>query len=439
MILAAGRGTRLKSTQSKVLHPIGGLPLVGHCLRLAQQVGIPRTTLVISPDLEHSVSSLKEQTGAPFSYIVQDPPGGTGEAAQIALKGAPEKAQWILVLYGDTPLVPPAVLRALLAKAQENPKTGVCVLAMRLQEPAGYAHLVETPDGKSLSAIIEEKEASPEAHRLPLCNAGLLLYHEVASSLVPRMRPRGRQESFLTDIVSLAHAEGWINSYVEGPAEGLRGANTRADLAALERTFQERARAEAMEAGVTLVDPASVFFSYDTQLAPDVTVLPHVFFKKGVQVGSGSRIGPFCVLEGVSVGSDALIGPFAHLRPGARLEDRVRVGNFVEIKNAHVKEGAKINHLSYIGDASLGKACNIGAGTITCNYDGLRKHKTIIGDKAFIGSNTALVAPVEVAKEAVIGAGSTITRDIPEGVLALTRADLTIVSEYKRKKSCAES
>ncbi|MDR0662399.1 MAG: bifunctional UDP-N-acetylglucosamine diphosphorylase/glucosamine-1-phosphate N-acetyltransferase GlmU [Holosporales bacterium] len=437
VILAAGKGMRLRSSLPKALHPIGGLPLIGHCLRTAYQLGVLETTLVISPDLP--LTPWSEELGIPFSSQIQDPPRGTGEAVCIALKDLPSTAEWVLVLYGDTPLIPSEILQSLLSKAQENPKTGVVVLAMRPQEAAGYARLIETPDRQGLMALVESEEVRSDTQSLPLCNAGLLLHRTVATTLIPRIRPRQGREIFLTDIVALAHAEGWHNTYVEGSSAHLRGANTRMDLAALEQTFQEEARQRALRAGVTLMAPETVFFSYDTYLAADVTVFPHVFFGKGVQVESRSRIGPFCVLEGVSVGQNASIGPFARLRPGTCLEEGVRIGNFVETKNAYVAAGTKINHLSYIGDASLGEKCNIGAGTITCNYDGQHKHKTTLGDRVFVGSNTALVAPVCIAKEAVIGAGSTITGDIPEGALGLTRTDLKIVPEFHKRRKTSRS
>jgi bifunctional UDP-N-acetylglucosamine pyrophosphorylase/glucosamine-1-phosphate N-acetyltransferase len=427
----------LQSSLPKVLHPIGGLPLIGHCLRTVHQLGILKTTLVIPPDLP--LTPWSEELGIPFSSQIQDPPRGTGEAVCIALKDLPSAAEWVLVLYGDTPLISSETLQNLLYKAQENPKTGVVVLAMRPQEAAGYSRLVETPDRQGLMALVENEEADSDTQSLSLCNAGLLLHRTVATTLIPRIRPRQGREIFLTDIVALAHAEGWHNAYVEGSATHLRGANTRMDLAALEQTFQEEARRCALAAGVTLVAPETVFFSYDTHLAADVTIFPHVFFGKGVRVNSKSRIGPFCVLEGVSVSQNASIGPFARLRPGTCLEEGVRIGNFVEIKNAYVAAGTKINHLSYIGDASLGEKCNIGAGTITCNYDGQHKHKTTLGDRVFVGSNTALVAPVCIAKEAVIGAGSTITCDVPEGALGLTRTNLKIVPEFRKKRKISHS
>ncbi|MDR1910415.1 MAG: bifunctional UDP-N-acetylglucosamine diphosphorylase/glucosamine-1-phosphate N-acetyltransferase GlmU [Holosporales bacterium] len=438
VVLAAGKGARMQSCHPKVLHPVGGLPLLGHCIRTAQLCGIPKITAVVSPDLQEVISHFPAHVidvdTARLSLVVQDPPRGTGEAVQRALHEMLDSTNWALVLYGDTPLVTKEMLQSLLLKAQERARTGVVLLAMHPQEAAMYARLIPTTDGHGIKAVVEAEEASEHELAHPLCNAGMLLHREVALHLLPQIMPRQGREIFLTDIVALAHANGWHCTYTEASAEALRGANTRADLAALERTFQERARTDAMAHGVTLIDPETVYFSYDTHLEPDVTVLPHVFFDKRVQVGAGSRIGPFCVLEDVTVGKNAVVGPFARLRPGTTIDDRVHVGNFVEIKNAHIEEGTKVNHLSYIGDASLGKACNIGAGTITCNYDGREKHKTIIEDGAFIGSNTALVAPVRVGKEAIIGAGSTITRDIPEKALGLTRAPLEIVSEFRKRK-----
>jgi bifunctional UDP-N-acetylglucosamine pyrophosphorylase/glucosamine-1-phosphate N-acetyltransferase len=436
VVLAAGKGSRMRSCVPKVLHPVGGLSLLGHCLKAVQKCGIPHIAIVVSPDLQEITQYLPSDAGIEtrlLSVVVQDPPRGTGEAVQYALQKMPATAQWMLVLYGDTPLVTPAMLQSLLRKAQERPQTGIVLLAMHPEEATGYARLIPTSDGHGISAVIEAEEASSYELNLPLCNAGMLLHREVAINLLHHITPRQGREVYLTDIVALANAKGWHCTYIEESAEALRGANTCSDLATLERTFQQRARTEAMDHGVALIAPETVYFSYDTCLEPGVTVFPYVFFDKKVRVGTGSRIGPFCVLEDVTVGKNAIIGPFARLRPGTELGDCVRIGNFVEIKNARLSEGAKVNHLSYIGDASLGKACNIGAGTITCNYDGTKKHKTTIGDGAFIGSNTALVAPVNVGKEAIIGAGSTITQDIPEAALGITRAELKIVSEFRQR------
>jgi bifunctional UDP-N-acetylglucosamine pyrophosphorylase/glucosamine-1-phosphate N-acetyltransferase len=426
----------MRSRVPKVLHPVGGLPLLGHCLKTVQKCGISHIAVVVSPDLRKVEQHLPSDAGIDttlLSVVVQDPPRGTGEAVQYARQKMPAAAQWMLVLYGDTPLVTPEMLQSLLRKAQECPQTGIVLLAMHPKEAAGYARLVPTTDGRGISAVIEAEEASDHELSLPLCNAGMLLHREVVLNLLHQITPRQGREVFLTDIVALASANGWHCTYVEESAEALRGSNTCADLAALEHIFQKHARAKAMAHGVALIAPETVYFSYNTYLEPDVTVFPYVFFDKKVHVGAGSRIGPFCVLEGVIVGKNVVVGPFARLRPGTELADCVRIGNFVEVKNACLAEGAKVNHLSYIGDAFLGKACNIGAGTITCNYDGVTKHKTTIGDGAFIGSNTALVAPVNVGKEATIGAGSTITHDIPEEALGITRAELKIVSGFRQR------
>jgi bifunctional UDP-N-acetylglucosamine pyrophosphorylase/glucosamine-1-phosphate N-acetyltransferase len=305
-------------------------------------------------------------------------------------------------------------------------KTGVVVLAMKPDEDAGYAKLVAGPD-ETLFAIVEEKDAASYNLRdgcrfLSLCNAGMLIRRQVAEQFLDKLPPSLiTKETYITNIVELAREAGWTCHYVVGNAEELRGVNTRADLAAVEKSFQERARRAAMDSGVGLIAPETVYFSYDTVVEPDVTIHPFVTFGPGTVIRSGGEIKSFCVIENAEIKSGAIIGPFARIRPGSIIQERAHIGNFVEIKKSTVGVGAKINHLSYIGDASIGDEVNIGAGTITCNYDGFKKHQTTIGNKASIGANSSLVAPVNIGAGAILGAGSVITEDVPEDALALER------------------
>jgi bifunctional UDP-N-acetylglucosamine pyrophosphorylase/glucosamine-1-phosphate N-acetyltransferase len=359
----------------------------------------------------------------PAEAAVQEKPLGTAHAARAAESALKGFRGDVLIVFGDTPLVRPMTLRKLIKARRARADRAVAVMGFHPPDPGPYGRLITGADG-ALERIVEAKDASPEQKAVRLCNGGIMAAE--APRLFELLREidnrNAKSEFYLTDLVAVARRHGLDCAAVEGEAEDVVGINSRAELAAAEEMLQQRLRAAAMAAGVTLIDPASVWFCADTKLARDVTVEPHVVFGPGVAVAEGARIRAFSHLEGARVGAGAVVGPYARLRPGSRIEANARIGNFVEVKNARVDTGAKVNHLSYIGDARVGAKANVGAGTITCNYDGFGKHFTSIGKGAFIGSNTALVAPVKVGQGAIVGAGSVITRDVPGDALAVERA-----------------
>jgi len=419
IVLAAGEGTRMASDLPKVLHPLGGMPLLHHALRAGAALG-PAARVVVAGHGAEAVAEAAQAAAPDARLVVQVPRLGTAHAvlqAAQALEGFRGDA---LVLYGDTPFIRPETLAAMrAARAQHD----IVVLGFEAADPQSrYGRLVMA--GERLEAIVEWAEAGPEERAIRLCNSGVLCADagrlmELAGA-VGNANAKG--EYYLTDIVALARARGLSAGVVRCDEAETLGVNTRAELAGAEAVFQARARAAAMAGGATLVAPETVFLAADTALGRDVTVEPHVVFGPGVMVEAGARIRAFSHLEGCHIGALAEIGPFARLRPGADLGERARVGNFVEVKAARLGPGAKANHLSYIGDADVGENANIGAGTITCNYDGVAKHRSEIGAGAFIGSDTMLVAPVRVGAGAITGSGSVITEDVPPGALALGRA-----------------
>jgi bifunctional UDP-N-acetylglucosamine pyrophosphorylase/glucosamine-1-phosphate N-acetyltransferase len=421
VILAAGLGTRMKSDLPKALHPVAGRPMVGHILATARTLGAAEIVVVIGPEMADHAADF-----APAKVALQTDRHGTADAVKAAAASLGDFAGDVLVAYGDTPLVRPRTYAALLAARRDGGDPAVAVLGFRPADPTDYGRLIVDADG-ALEAIVETRDASPEQREIELCNSGLMAIDgaRLTALLDSIGNDNAKGEFYLTDIVAVARAAGFDCAHIEGADDDeLIGVNSRADLAVAEAVFQTRARAEAMAGGATLVDPTTCFFSADTRCGRDVRIEPNVVFGPGVTIGDRVVIRAFCHIEGASIGDDAAIGPFARIRPGAELGSNVRVGNFVEVKNARLHDGAKANHLSYIGDAEIGADTNIGAGTITCNYDGVGKHKTDIGPGAFIGSNTALVAPVRIGAGAVVGAGSVITRDVDDGSLATTRAPL---------------
>ncbi len=413
IILAAGLGTRMKSALPKAMHPIAGRPMLQHLVAACEQV-FDRIVVVTGPDMP----SL-EKAAAPHPTVVQAERLGTGHAALQAaplLDGADGDAA---VLYADNPLITVATLRALRAARAQ---AGLALLAMRPADPAKYGRLVQGEDG-GIDRVVEWADASEAERAIGLCNAGVVCapVADLFRWLRAVRNDNAKGEYYLTDIVALARAEGIACRAVEAPEEELRGINSRVELAAAEAVVQQRLRLAAMENGATLVVPETVFFSHDTRLGRDVVVQPHVVFGPGVTVGDGVEINAFSHLVGAEVHDAAIIGPYARLRPGTEVQRGAHVGNFVELKATTLGVGAKANHLSYLGDASIGDGANIGAGTLTCNYDGVSKYRTEIGAGAFIGSDTALVAPVKVGDRALVAAGSVITEDVPENALALAR------------------
>src|SRR5579863_516635 len=408
VILAAGFGTRMKSSLPKTLHKIAGRSMLRHLLASAEQV-FDRIVVVIGPEMD-----AVRKEAAPHACVVQQDRCGTAHAALMA---APEFGDGkVAVLYADNPLIQPDTLRRLLK--HDAP---LAMLAFRPDDPAHYGR-VFMHDG-SVERIVEWADASEAERAEGLCNAGMLC--AASSDMLRWLRDvradNAKKEYYLTDVIALAHAEGARVAAIEAPAEEVAGINSRRELAAAEAVVQARLRIAAMDAGVTMTDPSSVFLCVDTQFAPDVTIESNVVFGPGVRVGRGTEILAFCHLVGCTIGERCIVGPFARIRPVTVLAEAVHIGNFVEVKASSLGIGAKANHLTYLGDAEIGAATNIGAGTITCNYDGYNKHLTTIGAHAFIGSDTALVAPVTVGDGAIVAAGSVITEDVPSDALAVAR------------------
>ncbi len=416
VILAAGHGTRMKSATPKVLHEVAGRPMLDWALALAAESGCENITVVYGAHASE-VGARAEAAGA--KTAVQDPPQGTGHAVLCAKEELAGFEGDLVVLYADTPLIGAGTVERTFAIKRD---AAVAALGFEPEEPGAYGRLITNEDG-SLERIVEARDASAEELAVRLCNSGVMaadakLMFELLSEVG---NDNAKGEYYLTDIVALARGRGLACAAVTGEADEFLGVNSRADLAAAEAAFQQTRRADAMAAGVTLTAPETVFFSYDTALANDVIVEPNVVFAPGVRVASGATIRAFSHLEGADVAGGAVIGPYARLRPGAEIGEGAKVGNFVEVKKARLDKGAKVNHLTYIGDAELGAHVNVGAGTITCNYDGYGKHKTVIGAGAFIGSNSSLVAPVTIGAGAFVGSGSVVTDDVPDDALAVAR------------------
>ena len=439
LVLAAGEGTRMRSRQPKVLHAVGGRPLIAHVLAAVGRLG-GRTAVVVGPGHGDVVAEVK-RVAPDAEVFVQAERRGTAHAVLAARPAIARGADDILVVFGDTPLIAPATLDRLRGALANG--AAVAVLGFRPVDPTGYGRLVV--ENGQLVAIREEKDASAAERALTLCNAGVMaLDGRHALALLERIDDRNaKQEFYLTDAVALARAQNLAVVATEIEEDEVRGINTRAQLAEAEAVLQRRLREQWLDAGVTMVAPETVFLSADTKLALDVVIEPHVVFGAGVTVEEGAVIRAFSHLEGAHVGKGARVGPFARLRPGAELGADVHIGNFVEVKAAVVEAGAKANHLAYIGDARVGEGSNIGAGTIVCNYDGVAKHHTDIGKGAFIGSNSSLVAPVSVGAGAYVATGSVITDNVPADALAIARSRQTIkenrASSLRSRKSAGKT
>jgi bifunctional UDP-N-acetylglucosamine pyrophosphorylase/glucosamine-1-phosphate N-acetyltransferase len=416
LVLAAGLGTRMESEHPKVMHQLAGRPMVAHLLETVEALTPERVAVVVGPGMSELAAVV-----APHLVCVQHKRLGTGDAVKAGQASLEDFTGPVLVLYGDTPLVSEATMRAAATACAAG--AAVVVVGFRPVDSGDYGRLV-TDDTGALIGIVEAKEASPAQLEIGLCNSGLMAIsgQHLSGLLAGLNNDNIKGEYYLTDIVAMAHGAGLQTAVVEAGEAELMGINKRSELAAAEAIVQNELRTRAMDKGATLVDPLTVWLAHDTQLGRDVTIHPNVVFGPGVRVGDDVEIKSFSHLEGASVAAGAVIGPFARLRPGADIGAGARVGNFVEIKAAVLGAGAKANHLSYIGDATVGAGANIGAGTITCNYDGFDKHQTVIGANAFIGSNTALVAPVTIGDGAIVAAGSTIGRDVAADALAIERA-----------------
>jgi len=416
VVLAAGKGVRMKSVRPKVLHAIGGQPMLGHVLATAKTLKADRIVVVAAADAE-GVAQLAASAGA--ASAVQKEQLGTGDAVRAAESTLRNFSGNVLVLFGDAPLVTAQTLRKLIARLDG---ADIVALGFRPADATGYGRMVTK--GGTLERIVEHKDASEEERRIGLCFAGPMAGKAATLfELLKTIDTRNAQgEYYLTDLVAAAGKRGLRCGFAEAATEEMLGVNSRADLATAEAAFQERRRRELMDAGVTFIDPATVYLSADTVIESDATVGPFVVFGPNVTVRKGAEIRAFCHIEGAEVGAGAIVGPFARLRPGAVLEEGVHIGNFVEVKNSRIEKGAKANHLAYLGDTRVGAKANIGAGTITCNYDGFQKTKTDIGKDVFVGSNATLVAPVKIGDGAYVAAGSVVTDDIEADAMAFGRA-----------------
>jgi bifunctional UDP-N-acetylglucosamine pyrophosphorylase/glucosamine-1-phosphate N-acetyltransferase len=436
IVLAAGEGTRMRSAMPKALHAICGRSLLAHVLSAAMKAGGGEIAVVVGPD--HDAVAAEARALAPNAMIFeQKQRRGTAHAVLAARQAIACGADDIFVMFADTPLVRPQTLIDLRTALRRG--AAVAVLGFRPANPTGYGRLLTR--GNELMAIREERDATPEERKIALCNGGLMaLSGKSALAILDRIgNDNAKSEYYLTDAVAIAYDMGLKAVAIETGEDDMRGINTKAQLAESEAVLQKRLRAAALEAGVTMIAPETVFLCADTKFGKDVTIEPNVVFGPGVTIADGATIHAFSHLEGAHVGKGARVGPFARLRPGANLGPDVHIGNFVEVKEAKIEAGAKANHLSYIGNARVGAGANVGAGTITCNYDGIAKHRTDIGKGAFIGSNSSLVAPVKIGDRAYVGSGSVVTKNVPADALTLERAEQRIKPGWAKRLRALKS
>ena len=419
IILAAGKGTRMESDLPKVLHHLAGAPMLLHVMKSSATLE-PEQLVIIAGHGADAVGAVARDYSETAQVVLQSEQLGTGHAVSQAKSALADCTGDVIVLYGDTPFVRPETLQALLAARKT---ADIVLLGFQAANAGRYGRLVM--QGSAVSRIVEYKDASEQERAITFCNSGVICAKaDVLFSLLEAVgNDNASKEYYLTDIVQLANDRNLSVAAVHCDEAETMGINSRAELAQAEASFQSRTRMEMMALGVSLTAPETVYFAYDTVLGRDSQVEPNVVFGPGVTVENGARIRAFSHLEGCHISSGAVVGPYARLRPGTELAENVRIGNFVEIKNARIEDGAKVNHLSYIGDANIGEASNIGAGTVTCNYDGVGKHRTEIGASVFIGSNTMLVAPVTVGDAAMTASGSVITKNVEPGALAIARSE----------------
>ncbi len=419
IVLAAGKGTRMKSDLHKVLHPIASHPMLLHLLGSIGEVGVART-VIVAGDRREQIEAALAGTGS--EVVVQEPQLGTAHAALQAKAALADFSGLVLVCFGDVPFLAAATVRRLCEALSSGAK--VAVLGFRPDDTAAYGRIIADHDG-TVRKMVEHKDASHEERAVNLCNSGVIVAHsaDMWRLLEAVGNDNAAGEYYLPDVATNAIAEGARVVVVETDETEVMGINSRAELAEAEARWQQRRRRQAMDDGASLVAPETVWFAWDTKLGRDVLVEPNVVFGPSVVVADGVKIRGFCHIEGASLATGVEVGPYARLRPGAVLEEKAKVGNFVEVKKATMGKGAKANHLAYIGDAEVGAGANIGAGTITCNYDGYFKYKTVIGERAFIGSNSALVAPVKIGADAIVAAGSAVTRDVMDGELRIVRGE----------------
>ncbi|MGN6155590.1 MAG: bifunctional UDP-N-acetylglucosamine diphosphorylase/glucosamine-1-phosphate N-acetyltransferase GlmU [Sphingomicrobium sp.] len=431
VILAAGQGTRMRSDTHKVLHPIASRPLLLHLLDRVDGIGAKRRVVVVGKGRDQVEKALD---GRKVLVAHQAEQKGTGHAVLQAKAALDGYHGAVLILYGDTPFVEAATLERMLERLDGGDGPGVVVLASCPEDPGAYGRII-LGEGDRIEKMVEYRDATEEERAVRLCNSGMMAVRsdDLFRWLGQVTNDNAAGEYYLPDIVNIAASEGRDAVVIEGDAYETAGVNSRAELAHLELEWQRRRREQALQDGATLIDPESVWFAYDTKLGRDVTVEPHVVFGPGVEIADGAAIKAFSHIEGATIGACAAIGPFARIRPGTALGEHSKVGNFVELKKASVAAGAKVNHLSYVGDAEVGASANIGAGTITCNYDGFGKYQTVIGAGAFIGSNTSLVAPVTIGAGAIVGAGSVITSDVEADSLAIERNEQKGIAGWARR------
>ncbi len=435
VILAAGQGTRMRSDTHKVLHPIAGKPMLMHLLDTVDGMGAARQVVVVGKGREQLERAL---AGRGVTTALQAEQKGTAHAVQMAREALDGFEGPVLILYGDMPFVTAETLRRMLDRLGQADDPGVVVMASSPEDGKTYGRVIleaGIAGGDRIARMVEYKDATPEERAVKLCNSGMMAVgsRNLFDWLDAVGNDNAGHEYYLPDVVNVAGAAGRHPVAIEGESFETAGVNSRAELAHLELDWQRRRREEALEQGATLIDPESVWFSADTALGRDCTIEPHVVFGPGVTIADGATIRAFSHIEGARIATGCEVGPFARLRPGTVLAEKVKVGNFVEVKNAAVEAGAKLNHLSYVGDATVGAKANVGAGTITCNYDGFAKHRTVIGAGAFIGSNSALVAPVTIGPGAIVGAGSVVTKDVAADSLAVTRAEQRGIAGWAKK------
>jgi bifunctional UDP-N-acetylglucosamine pyrophosphorylase/glucosamine-1-phosphate N-acetyltransferase len=414
VILAAGRGTRMKSDKPKLMHEVANLPIIKHVIRVCEQAGAAEIVVVVAPDDALTASQI-----APHIQAIQHKAEGTGKAAQIGMDALTKDHKKILILNGDMPLLLPQTLQEFAQQADP-----ITIMAMDIPDPRKFGRLVTGADGK-VEKIVEFKDATDAERAITLCNTGVYaIGHDEANDLLNQIDNNNASgEYYLTDIVAIGKAKGLSCGYVAADWNEIASVNNKAELAELESLMQNRLRQTHLDNGVTLIDPQTVYFSMDTVIGRDVTIEPHVYIGTGVTIKDHVRIKAFSHLDGATLDNKSDVGPFARLRPGAHIGESAHIGNFVEVKKSTIGAGTKIGHLSYIGDAQIGSNVNIGAGVITCNYDGFAKHTTTIGDGVFVGSNTILIAPVKIESDAMTGAGSVIGHAVPSNALAIARAD----------------
>jgi bifunctional UDP-N-acetylglucosamine pyrophosphorylase / glucosamine-1-phosphate N-acetyltransferase len=419
VILAAGQGTRMKSDLHKVLHPIAGRPMIMHLMASVDALNPARKVVVVGSGKEQLEAALNGRA----ELAVQSPQHGTGHAVQQAEAALSGFDGDVLILYGDVPFVPTATMESMVARLNAADAPAVVVLAFKPDNVQSYGRVITEKGSDRVVKMIEHKDATPDERACRLCNSGLMAVKakDLFGLLARVTNDNAAGEYYLVDIVNIANTDGRHCAVVITDPYDVTGINSRGELAAQERKWQQRRRRQMMAEGVTLIDPESVFFSYNTIIGRDVLIEPNVFFGPGVMIADNVTIRAFSHIEGARIASGAEVGPYARLRPGTVLDEGAKVGNFVEVKKATLGRGAKANHLSYIGDADVGAKANIGAGTITCNYDGFFKYQTVVGAGAFIGSNSALVAPITIGAGAIVGAGSVVTTDVAENALVLVR------------------